>query len=270
MAWSQNNARNQLAKRCRVLLDKEIIENKFFFGMPDIGDVGEKSLQYLGIEVNFYLIVAGHILCRSHAAQKRQAYCLTTTKKKHDSAMTSAIKHLLLASALMGVLGFTGCIDQYGERDNTASAYRTPASTSQEQFVGSIYFGTTSSTLSKAALHDLAHMASRIQERTHAGSRVILVGYSDRKRGVEENSELAAERAQRVAIALEKKGVALERIIIDSRAVRLTKPQNAERRVDIFLEGGRAMRGNAYYPVLVGLFLLTAAVVAVIVFRRKR
>lgn len=184
--------------------------------------------------------------------------------------MTSAIKHLLSASALISVLGFTGCMDQYGERDNTASAYRTSASTSQEQFVGSIYFGTTSSTLSKAALHDLAHMASRIQERTHAGSRVILVGYSDRKRGVEENSELAAERAQRVAIALEKKGVALERIIIDSRAVRLTKPQNAERRVDIFLEGGRAVRGNTYYPVLVGLFLLTAAVVAVIVFRRRR
>lgn len=184
--------------------------------------------------------------------------------------MTSATKHLLSAFALIGTLGFTACIEQYGERDNTQLAYRNAGSASQEQFVGSIYFATSSSTLTKAALHDLSHMASRIQERTHGGSRVILVGYSDRKRGVEENSELAAERAQRVAIALEKKGVALERIIIDARAVRLTKPQNAERRVDIFLEGGRASRTNNYYPVLVGLFLLTAAVVAVIIFRRKR
>lgn len=184
--------------------------------------------------------------------------------------MTSATKHLLSAFALIGTLGFTACIDQYGERDNSQTAYRTAGNTAQEQFVGSIYFATSSSTLTKAALHDLAHMASRIQDRTHNGSRVILVGYADRKRGVEENSELAAERAQRVAIALEKKGVALERIIIDSRAVRLTKPQTAERRVDIFLEGGRMSRGNAYYPVLVGLFLLTAAIVAVIVFRRRR
>ena len=184
--------------------------------------------------------------------------------------MTSAIKHLLLACTLASTLAFSACVDQYGDRENMQSAYRNAGTASQEQFVGSIYFGTSSSTLTKAALHDLAHMASRIQDRTHAGSRVILVGYSDRKRGVEENSELAAERAQRVAIALEKKGVALERIIIDSRAVRLTKPQNAERRVDIFLEGGRAWRGNAYYPVLVGLFLLTAAILAVIIFRRRR
>ena len=184
--------------------------------------------------------------------------------------MTSATKYLLSALALNSSLGFTACLGQYGERDNLQSSYRSAGNTSQEQFVGSIYFATSSSTLTRAALHDLAHMAARIQDRTHNGGRVILVGYADRKRGVEENSELAAERAQRVAIALEKKGVALERVIIDSRAVRLTKPQTGERRVDIFLEGGRAWRANAYYPVLVGLFLLTAAIVAVIVFRRRR
>ena len=79
--------------------------------------------------------------------------------------MTSATKHLLSAFALVGTLGFTACIDQYGERENTQSPYRTAGNTSQEQFVGSIYFATSSSTLTKATLHDLADGATGVTGR---------------------------------------------------------------------------------------------------------
>jgi hypothetical protein len=146
----------------------------------------------------------------------------------------------------------------------------------RDQFIGSIYFSTSSSTLSRAAAADLARMVRRMNDRKHSAARVVLVGYADRKRGVEENSELAAERAQRVAIALEKQGIELDRILIDSRtrqggsaSVRMTRPHDGERRVDLFFENGFFSQGNNLYPVLVAFFLLCAFAVAVIIFRRR-
>jgi hypothetical protein len=178
---------------------------------------------------------------------------------------------------LLGVL--QGCYDGGRDRwqgrasdwspgfsENSGERSKTPA---RDQFVGSIYFATGSSTLSRAATADLARMAQRMNERKYSGARVVLVGYADRKRGVDENSELAAERAQRVAIGLEKQGVELDRIIIDSRSVRLTRPHDGERRVDMFFESGLFPQGNTLYPVLVAFFLLCTFAVAVVIFRRK-
>lgn len=176
----------------------------------------------------------------------------------------------LAGFASLAIFALFSCADYRGDRhDYMASDERDPA---REQFVGSVYFTTSSSALSKAALADIGRMANRVQERRHAGSRVILIGYSDRSRGVEENSELAGERAQRVAIALEKRGIELERIVIDGRGVRTTRKQEAERRVDIYLEHGQMMgaRLNTLYPVLIGFFLLVTFALAVIIFRRKR
>jgi flagellar motor protein MotB len=113
-------------------------------------------------------------------------------------------------------------------------------------------------------------MAERIKERRHAGFRVVLVGYSDRRRGVEENSELAAERAQKVAIALEKQGIDFERIVLDGRPVRLSRAGSGERRVDIYLEHRSMADNSTLYPILVAFFLFTVFVVAVLVFRRRR
>ena len=113
-------------------------------------------------------------------------------------------------------------------------------------------------------------MAERIKERRHAGFRVVLVGYSDRRRGVEENSELASERAQKVAIALEKQGIEFERIVLDGRPVRLSKAKTGERRVDIYLEQRSIATSGTLYPILVAFFLFTAFIVAVLVFRRRR
>lgn len=172
--------------------------------------------------------------------------------------------------SLVALLGLAqGCYDSgrlQGNFDSSPDYGKAPA---REQFIGSIYFATGSSTLSRAAASDLARMARRMQERKYAGARVVLVGYADRKRGVEENSELAAERAQRVAIGLEKQGIELDRIIIDSRSVRLTRPHDGERRVDLFFENGYFSQGNTLYPVLVAFFLLCTFAVAVIIFRRR-
>ncbi|AFM11460.1 OmpA family protein [Turneriella parva] len=173
-------------------------------------------------------------------------------------------KYLLIA--LIGTLSASGCVER-AEFDREYGPERTLV---RDQFVGSIYFGTASSSLSKAANADLARMAARIGERRNLGTRVVLIGYADRKRGVEENSELAAERAQRVAIALEKRGVELERIIIDSRPVRVTRAKEAERRVDIYLDGTAAARPGSLYPILVAFFLLVTFVLAAIIFRRRR
>lgn len=235
--------------------------------MADVGDIREGALEYLRIQVYLDFVFAGQILRRIHATQKRQAYCLTTTKKKHDSAMFQrkyAIPSVLACAAAVAVVS---CGEYRGD-------YRAPEdiSSGREQFVGSVYFGTSSSALSKAALADLGRMANRVQERRFAGGRVILIGYADRNRGVEENSELAGERAQRVAIALEKKGIELERIVIDGRGVRTTRRQQAERRVDIYIEQGQAAgtRLNTLYPVLIGFFLLVTFGLAVVIFRRRR
>lgn len=182
-------------------------------------------------------------------------------QRKYGVVISLAFTALFLTSA---------CSDYRNDRGDYASSdERAPG---RDQFVGSIYFGTASSSLSKAALADLGRMANRIQERRYAGQRVILIGYADRHRGVEENSEIAGERAQRVAMALEKRGIELERIVIDGRGVRLTRRQEAERRVDIYLENGRGagQRMNTLYPVLIGFFLLVTFALAVIIFRRKR
>lgn len=249
-----------------MLLYEKVIEYEFLFGMAYVSHIREGSLEYLWIEVYLDFVFAGHILRGIHATQKRQAYCLTTTKKKHDSAMFQR-KYGLLASLVCAVF-FTAfsCADY-------RSDYKVPEDigSAKEQFVGSVYFSTSSSALSKAALTDLGRMAHRIQERRYAGGRVILIGYADRGRGVEENSELAGERAQRVAIALEKRGIELERIVIDGRGVRTTRRQQAERRVDIYVEQGQGgARLNTLYPVLIGFFLLVTFGLAVVIFRRKR
>ncbi len=173
-------------------------------------------------------------------------------------------KYLLLA--LIGGLTTAGCI----ERPEFDREYGPERTLVRDQFVGSIYFNTASSSLSKPALADLTRMAARILERRNLGSRVILVGYADRKRGVEENSELAAERAQRVAMTLEKRGVELERIVIDARPVRVTRAKEAERRVDIYLDGTAPGRSGSLYPILVAFFLLVTFVLAAVIFRRRR
>lgn len=268
----QNHARNQFAKRRRMLLYEQVIENKFFFGMADIGHIRKGSLQNFGIKVYLDLVFVGQILRGIHAAQKRQAYCLTTTKKKHDGTMFSRFNRVLLP-AFVGVLA-VGCIERLPdntERARFESEYGQVRVPARDQFVGSVYFATGSSALSKAAAADIGRMAQRIQERRNTGSRIVLIGYSDRRRGVEENTELAAERAQRVVMALEKRGVELERLVIDSRPVRSTKT-TGERRVDIYVEkaGGSIFGSQALYPILVACFLLTTFVIAVIIFRRRR
>lgn len=169
------------------------------------------------------------------------------------------------AGALAGFLVLvSGCYE--GGYDRSVEYGKVPA---REKFIGSVYFATGSSALTRAASADLGRMANRMNERKYSGTRVVLVGYADRKRGVEENSELAAERAQRVAIGLEKHGIELDRILIDSRSVRLTRPNDGERRVDLFFEGGFHPAGNTLYPVLVAFFLLCTFAVAVIIFRRR-
>lgn len=182
-------------------------------------------------------------------------------------------RHMRIPLVLAVAAFFSGaaCHDYYGDRRDTGSLEeRGPG---RDQFVGSVYFKTASSALSKAALADIGRMANRIQERRHAGERVILIGYSDRNRGVEENSEIAGERAQRVALALEKRGVELERLVLDGRGIRVTRKQDAERRVDIYLENGHGVSGqrmNTLYPVLIGFFLLVTFGLAVLIFRRRR
>lgn len=159
---------------------------------------------------------------------------------------------------------------QCAERPEFDREYPSERSLVRDQFVGSVYFSTASSSLSRAGQADLARMAARILERRNLGARVVIIGYADRKRGVEENSELAAERAQLVALALEKRGVELERIVIDSRPIRVTRAKEAERRVDLYLDGTAVGRPGSLYPVLVAFFLLTAFVLAIVIFRRRR
>lgn len=173
------------------------------------------------------------------------------------------LKAMLLVTTLFTL---SACIDsRVGYRD-----FGDSYTDAREQFVGSVYFATASSTLSKAAQRDLAQIGVRLQERRFGGQRIVIVGYADRKRGVEENAELASERAQRVALALEKRGIDLDRLVIDSRSIRLTKPQSGERRVDIFFASGSNYRLNNYYPILIAFFLLVTFAVAALVFRRRR
>ncbi|MFZ5629284.1 MAG: OmpA family protein [Spirochaetota bacterium] len=185
--------------------------------------------------------------------------------------MLQRLRFLLPAFGLLSLL--PACVETYHDAPDRArynSEYGGPALPTRDQFVGSIYFSTASSQLTRAAAVDLARMAERIKERRHTGFRVVLVGYADRRRGVEENSELASERAQKVAIALEKQGIEFERIVLDGRPVRLSKARTGERRVDIYLEQ-RALAGSGtLYPILVAFFLFSAFVVAVLVFRRRR
>lgn len=184
------------------------------------------------------------------------------------------LQKLRVLVPLLGlVLLMPACIENYQDTADSARyqcEYSAPILPTRDQFVGSIYFSTGSSQLSRAAAVDLARMAERIKERRHAGFRVVLVGYADRRRGVEENSELASERAQKVAIALEKQGIDFGRILLDNRPVRLSRAKAGERRVDLYLEQRSMGGGNTLYPVLVAFFLFTAFIVAALVFRRRR
>jgi outer membrane protein OmpA-like peptidoglycan-associated protein len=203
--------------------------------------------------------------------KKRQAYCLTTTKRKYPRTMLHRLAARLRALVLL--LLVSACIEtpqDRAQRASYASESGYPAVPNRDHFVGSIYFQTASARLTRAASADLTRMAMRIKERGHAGFRVLLVGYADTRRGIEENSELAAERAQNVAIALEKLGIELERIVIDGRPVRLSKTGSRERRVDIYLEQPAITGGNTLYPILVAVFLLTVFVAAALIFRRRR
>jgi len=182
--------------------------------------------------------------------------------------MRSRFARLLLASLALGLMACHGRYDDRHEYGNYTE--RAPG---RDDFVGSVYFTTSSSSLSRSALADLTRMANRIRDHRRGNDRVILIGYADRTRGVEENSELAAERAQRVAVALEKRGIDLDRIVIDGRGVRITRHEESQRRVDIYSEHGHGYRGghgDVYYPVLIAFFLLTAFITALVVFRRKR
>ncbi len=193
------------------------------------------------------------------------------TKKKYDRTM---LLKLRICLPVMGLLvGLSACVETYqdaAEKARYRSEYGAQVLPTRDKFIGSIYFATASSQLTRAASVDLARMAERIKERHHAGLRVVLVGYADRRRGVEENSELASERAQKVAIALEKQGIDFERIVIDGRPKRMNRGKTGERRVDIYLEQRSPVSDGTLYPVLVAFFLLTAFVVAVLVFRRRR
>ncbi|HRP70050.1 MAG TPA: OmpA family protein [Turneriella sp.] len=140
-----------------------------------------------------------------------------------------------------------------------------------DRFIGSIYFHTASSALSNSAIKDIKRIARTLNDRRYEKSRVVISGYADKKRGVEENTELAAERAQRVALTLEAQGLDLERLIIDSRDSRFARSKAAGRRVDIYIDYNSvgAYRNDFLYPILVGFFLLVTFAVALVVFRRR-
>ena len=71
MAGSQYHTRNELAEWCGMLLNKEVIENKFFFGVADIRYVGKGPLENLGIEVNFDFALVGYVWGRRHNADEK-------------------------------------------------------------------------------------------------------------------------------------------------------------------------------------------------------
>lgn len=170
---------------------------------------------------------------------------------------------LLLSGLIFSSLAATSCYDRYNDRAETG--LRAPA---RDQFIGSVYFTTGSSALSRAATTDLVRMANRMRERRYSASGIVVIGYSDARKSSQETSELGDERAQRVAVALDKAGVDLERIVIDSRGLRLTRPQDAGSRVDLYFENG-VRQASVVYPVLIAFFLLSAFAVAVIIFRRR-
>lgn len=182
------------------------------------------------------------------------------------------LKIRAFASALAAVTLLSGCIDEgprLADRQRFDSEYGAPALPNRDTFVGTIYFATGSAKLGKPALADLVRMADRINDRRHGAHNVVLVGYADRRRGVQENSELAAERAQQVAIALEKRGVQFDRIVLDARRLRSENNRPGERRVDIYLDGKKGTEARVFYPILVAVFLLTTFIVGVLVFRRR-
>jgi len=172
------------------------------------------------------------------------------------------IRNSLFFVSLISALVLGACNDRYYDRDDSV---RAPA---RDQYIGSIYFATGSSALSKAAATDIRRMANRVRERRYVASRVVLIGYAEAKKSSQETQELADERAQRVAVAFDKAGIDLERIVIDSRGLRLTRPQDTGSRVDIYFENG-VPQTNVVYPVLIGFFLLCTFGLAVIIFRRR-
>jgi hypothetical protein len=162
--------------------------------------------------------------------------------------------------------GYSGDKYSYHSREFDATPTRV---LTRESFIGSVFFKTGSAIMSKAAQIDLGHMALRMQQSRYAGKRVVIVGHADRKRGVDENADLANERAQKVAIMLEKQGLELGRLVLDSRQLPDTRGKISERRVDLYFSAGDSQPMSNLYPILVAFFLLTAGVVALVVFRRR-
>lgn len=190
--------------------------------------------------------------------------------KKHLSSNKSRAAACFIAFALVFAVGCMERAPGYSENYGDERVNAQEEAPRYGQFIGSIYFRTASAVLSRSARSDVARMAERIEQRRSANYRVIIIGYADKRRGSEEGVELANERAQRVALALEKSGINLDRLIIDSRPMRLTK-KTGERRVDIYLERALAQRFDSQmlYPLLVGVFLLTVFVIGVVIFRRR-
>ncbi|MBV6492188.1 MAG: hypothetical protein LDLANPLL_00179 [Turneriella sp.] len=176
-------------------------------------------------------------------------------------------KNIYRAAPFVVALIFANSCTDYRDYPNTAID-TVPA---YDRFVGSIYFRTASSNLSIVADKDLKRIARILLDRRYDATTVVIRGLADRERGVEENIELASERAQRVALSLEKYGIPLERITIDSRPSYKTRAVASNRRVDIYMGYGSkaAYRTDTLYPILVGFFLLITFAVAVVVFRRQ-
>lgn len=190
--------------------------------------------------------------------------------KKHLSSNESRAAAYFIVFAFVFAAGCMERAPRYSENIGDERISAQEEAPRYGQFVGSIYFRTGSAVLSRSARSDVARMAERIEQKRSANYRVIIIGYADKRRGSEEGIELANERAQRIALALEKSGIDLDRLIIDSRPSRLTK-KIGERRVDIYLERALAQRFDSQmlYPLLVGIFLLTVLVIGVVIFRRK-
>ncbi|MCX7633013.1 MAG: OmpA family protein [Turneriella sp.] len=138
-----------------------------------------------------------------------------------------------------------------------------------DKLIGSIYFNSRSAKISRKAATELNRIALKLRTPPYHRSRVIITGYADKSEGVEEDFELANERAQNTAMALERRGIDLNRIIIDQRPASLAKVRSGQKRVDIFTERQATAEANLVFPLLVTFFILSVLAAALLIFRRK-